>query len=97
MYDVLISYPIKVGAESEEHVKEIIMSNELLRNAADLTLKITEIKDNRTLAYRNKPSIEIYMNAKEVGFSEFSYSWEEIIAIGRKLEGLLEKDVVDVP
>ena len=45
MYDVLISYPIKVGAESKEHVKEIIMSNELLRNAADLTLKITEVKD----------------------------------------------------
>ena len=44
-YDVLISYPIKVGAESEEHVKEILMANELLRNAADLTLKITEIKD----------------------------------------------------
>ena len=46
MYDVLISYPIKVGAESKEHVKEIIMSNELLRNAADLTLQITEIKEN---------------------------------------------------
>ena len=46
MYDVLISYPIKVGAENEEHVKEIIMANELLRNAADLTLQITEIKEN---------------------------------------------------
>ena len=44
MYNVLISYPIKVGAESKEHVKEIIMSNELLRNAADLTLQITEEK-----------------------------------------------------
>ena len=45
MYDVIISYPIKVGAENKEHVKEIIMANELLRNAADLTLKITEVKD----------------------------------------------------
>ena len=45
-YDVLISYPIKVGAESKEHVKEILMANELLRNAADLTLQITEIKEN---------------------------------------------------
>ena len=44
-YDVLIYYPIKVGAESKEHVKEILMANELLRNAADLTLKITEVKD----------------------------------------------------
>ena len=44
MYNVLISYPIKVNAESKEHVKEIIMGNELLRNAADLTLEITEEK-----------------------------------------------------
>ena len=44
LYDVLISYPIQVGAENKEHVKEIIMANELLRNAADLTLKITEVK-----------------------------------------------------
>ena len=46
-YDVLISYPIQVGAEDEEHVKEILMANELLRNAADLTLKITEVKDGK--------------------------------------------------
>ena len=45
MYDVLISYPIKVAAESKEHVKEIIMANELLRNAADLKLTITEVVD----------------------------------------------------
>ena len=45
MYDVLISYPIQVGAENKEHVREIIMANELLRSAADLTLKITEVKD----------------------------------------------------
>ena len=45
VYDVLISYPIRVGAESKNHVKEILMANELLRNAADLTLKITEVKD----------------------------------------------------
>ena len=46
-YDVLISYPIKGGAESKEHVKETIMANDLLRNAADLTLKITEVKDGK--------------------------------------------------
>ena len=46
-YDVLISYPIQVGAEDEEHVREILMANELLRNAADLTLKIKEIKDGK--------------------------------------------------
>ena len=44
-YDVLISYPIQVGAEDEEHVREIIMASPLLRDAADLTLQITEAKD----------------------------------------------------
>ena len=29
-YDVLISYPIKVGAESKEHVKEILMAMSFL-------------------------------------------------------------------
>ena len=47
MYNVMISYPIKVGAESVAHVKEIIMANELLRNAADLTLEITEVKNDQ--------------------------------------------------
>ena len=47
LYDVLISYPIQVGAEDEKHVREIIMANELLRNAADLTLQIVEAKDEK--------------------------------------------------
>ena len=57
---------------------------------------LDEIGDNKALAYRNKPSVEIYTTTKEVGFSEFCYSWEEVIAIGKKLEGFLEKDLVDV-
>ena len=59
-------------------------------------LIVDEIGDNNTLAYRNKPSIELYTATKEIGFSEFSYSWEEIITIGKKLEELLEKDLVNV-
>ena len=60
------------------------------------TLTIVDEVDGKVLAYRNKPSIELYPTTKEIGFSEFSYSWEEIIAIGKKLEGLLEKDLVNV-
>ena len=60
------------------------------------TLTIVEEVDGKVLAYRNKPSIELYPTTKEVGFSEFSYSWEEVIAIGKKLEELLEKELVDV-
>lgn len=44
-YNVLISYPIQVGAEDEQHVREILSANPLLRDAADLTLEITEVKD----------------------------------------------------
>ena len=59
-------------------------------------LTILDEIDGKTLAYRNKPSIELYHNTKEVGFSEFSYSWKEIIIIGKKLEELLEKELVNV-
>ena len=59
-------------------------------------LEIVDEIDGKTLAYRTKPSVELYTITKEVGFSEFSYSWEEVIAIGKKLEDLLEKDLADV-
>jgi hypothetical protein len=59
-------------------------------------LTIVDTLDGKTLAYRTKPSVELYTITKEVGFSEFSYSWEEVIAIGKKLEELLEKSLVDV-
>ena len=57
---------------------------------------VDNVDDQGTLAYRNKPSVELYITTKEVGFTDFSYSWEEIIAIGKKLEKLLEKDLVNV-
>ena len=60
------------------------------------TLTIVDEVDGKVLAYRNKPSIELYPTTKEVGFSEFSYSWEEVIAIAKKLEEFLEKDLVNV-
>ena len=59
-------------------------------------LTIVDKIDGKTLAYRNKTSVEIFPSTKEVGFNDFSYSWEEVIAIGKKLEGLSEKDLVDV-
>ena len=59
-------------------------------------LTIVDEPDGKVLAYRNKTSIELFHQTKEVGFNDFSYSWEEIIAIGKKLERLLEKDLVNV-
>ena len=59
-------------------------------------LTIVDELDGKILAYRNKTSIELFHETKEVGFNDFSYSWEEVIAIGKKLEELLEKDLADV-
>ena len=59
-------------------------------------LDIVDEIDGKTIAYRTKPSIELYTATKEVGFNDFSYTYEEIIAIGKKLEELLEKSLADV-
>ena len=59
-------------------------------------LTIVDTIDGKILAYRNKISVELFHNTKEVGFNDFSYSWDDIIAIGKKLEELLEKSLVDV-
>ena len=59
-------------------------------------LTIVNTVDGKILAYRNKVSVELFHSTKEVGFSDFSYSWEEVIAVGKKLEELLEKSLVDV-
>ena len=44
-YDVILSYPIKVKAENKDHVKEIIMNDNLLGDAGKLTITIKEIDD----------------------------------------------------
>ena len=59
-------------------------------------LEIVDEIDGKILAYRNKTSIELFHETKEVGFNDFSYSWKEIIAVGKKLEKLLKKDLANV-
>ena len=59
-------------------------------------LEIVDTVEGKTLAYRNKTCVEIFPRTQEVGFTDYSYSYEEIIAVGKKLEELLEKDLVDV-
>ena len=63
---------------------------------AKTKLEILDDIDGTTLAYRTKSSIELYTATQEVGFTDYSYTYEEIIAIGKKLEELLEKDLVNV-
>ena len=59
-------------------------------------LTIVDGLDGKTLAYRNKTCVEIFPNTKEVGFTDYSYTYEEIIAIGKKLEELHRKSLADV-
>ena len=59
-------------------------------------LTIVDTVNGKTLAYRNKTCVEIFQRTQEVGFTDYSYSYEEIIAVGKKLEELLEKDLVNV-
>ena len=63
---------------------------------AKTKLKIVDEIDGTVLAYRTKSSVELYTATQEVGFSEFSYSWEEVINIAEKLKKLLKKDIVNV-
>ena len=63
---------------------------------AKTKLEILDDIDGTVLAYRTKSSVELYTATQEVGFTDYSYTYEEIIAIGKKLEGLLEKDLVNV-
>jgi len=59
-------------------------------------LTIVDTLDGKTLAYRSKTCVEIFPKTQEVGFTDYSYTYEEIIAIGKKLEELLEKSLVNV-
>ena len=59
-------------------------------------LTIVDTLDGKTLAYRNKTCVEIFPLTQEVGFTDYSYTYEEIIAIGKKLEEFLEKELVNV-
>ena len=59
-------------------------------------LTIVDEPDGKVLAYRNKTSIELFHQTKEVGFNDFSYSWEDIITVGKKLEELHRKSLADV-
>ena len=44
-YDVILTYPIQVKAKNEEHVKEIILADNLLGMTGDLTITMKEVKD----------------------------------------------------
>ena len=62
-----------------------------------LNEKFSIINDDvGVIAVREKASVEIDQDYKEVKMHDFCYSFNEIIAVGKKLEKLLEKDLADV-
>ena len=48
------------------------------------------------IAIREKASVQIDKKRKEVKMHDFIYSFHEIIAVGKRLEELLKKDLADV-
>ena len=48
------------------------------------------------IAVREKASVQIDRERKEVKMHDFCYSFNEIIAVGKRLEELLKKDLADV-
>ena len=53
-------------------------------------------EDVGVIAVREKASVEIDEDYKEVKMHDFCYSFNEIIAVGKRLEELLKKDLADV-
>ena len=62
-----------------------------------LNEKFSIINDDvGVIAVREKASVEIDEDYKEVKMNDFCYSFNEIIAVGKRLEELLKKDLADV-
>ena len=62
-----------------------------------LNEKFSTINDDvGVIAVREKASVEIDEDYKEVKMHDFCYSFNEIIAVGKRLEELLKKDLADV-
>lgn len=62
-----------------------------------LNEKFSIINDDvGVIAVREKASVEIDEDYKEVKMHDFCYSFNEIIAVGKRLEELLKKDLADV-
>ena len=55
-----------------------------------------KVNDTNIIAVREKASVQIDENHKEVKMHDFIYSFHEIIAVGKKLERLLEKNLAKV-
>ena len=50
-----------------------------------LTL-VDQIGDDKVVAFRNKTSVALDTSGKKLTFSDFTYSFEEVLSIAKKIE-----------
>ena len=49
---------------------------------------VDEIGDDKIIAFRNKTSVALDTSGKKLTFSDFTYSFEEVLSIAKKIEQL---------
>ena len=47
-----------------------------------------KIGDDKVIAFRNKISVALDTTGKKITFSDFTYSFEEVLSIAKKIEQL---------
>ena len=47
---------------------------------------VDEIGNDKVIAFRNKTSVALDTSGKNLTFSDFTYSFEEVLSIAKKIE-----------
>jgi len=47
---------------------------------------VDEIGDDKIIAFRNKTSVALDTSGKKLTFSDFTYSFEKVLSIAKKIE-----------
>ena len=47
---------------------------------------VDKIGENNVIAFRNKTSVALDTSGKKLTFSDFTYSFEEVLSIAKKIE-----------
>ena len=56
---------------------------------------VDKIGENKVIAFRNKTSVALDTSGEKLTFSDFTYSFEEVLSIAKKIEQLkLDRDKI---
>ena len=47
---------------------------------------VDEIGEDKVIAFRNKTSVALDTSGEKLSFSDFTYSFEEVLSIAKKIE-----------